>query len=190
MDALWKLQALRRATLQYEDRWFSPWRQPSCLARATWHSFIVRDRWLGASTLSMQLARQRWRLKTNTLEGKLRQIAYALWLERHFSKAVLLEAYLNLAPYGANIEGAGAAAWVYFRKPASRLSEDEARALLLERAAAPLGKEADRRWSRLDSLGDDPGFGRYGFGGGGPASACAAFLERLHELFGSGVHSR
>lgn len=189
-------EALRQATLQYEDRWFffHPGVNPVALARATWHSFIVRDRWLGASTLSMQLARQRWRLKTNTLEGKLRQIAYALWLERHFSKAVLLEAYLNLAPYGANIEGAGAAAWVYFRKPASRLSEDEARALALipqnPAQRAPLGKRGrsalEQAWRTV--YGDDPGFGRLWFRRREDLPLRAPhFSERLHELFGNGT---
>ena len=46
--------------------------------------------------------------------GKLRQIMYALELERHYSKAQILEAYLNLAPYGRNIEGVGAASEIYF----------------------------------------------------------------------------
>ncbi len=40
----------------------------------------------------------------------------ALELERHYSKEQLLEAYLNLAPYGGNIEGAGAASEIYFGK--------------------------------------------------------------------------
>jgi penicillin-binding protein 1C len=133
-------------------------------------------------------------LKTNTLEGKLRQIAYALWLERHFSKAALLEAYLNLAPYGANIEGAGAAAWVYFHKPASRLTEDEARALALipqnPAQRAPLGKRGqsalEHAWRTV--YGDDPGFGRLWFRRREDLPLRAPhFAERLHELFGNGT---
>jgi len=162
---------LKQATLEYEDRWFyfHPGVNPFALARAAWSSFVTRDRWIGASTLTMQLARQRFRLKTHSLPGKLRQIAYALWLERHFSKPEILEAYLNMAPYGANIEGAGAAAWVYFHKPLSGLSADEARALVLipqnPRLRAPLtppGKQAlQKAWGV--AYGDDPGFGRLGF---------------------------
>jgi penicillin-binding protein 1C len=53
----------------------------------------------------------------------------ALELERHYSKNQILEAYLNLSPYGRNIEGIGAASEIYFDKPASKLSQPEAIAL-------------------------------------------------------------
>lgn len=164
-------QALLEATLEYEDRWFyrHPGANPFALARAAWTTFIQQDRWMGGSTVTMQLARQRWRLKTRHLAGKLRQIGYALWLERHFTKHEILEAYLNLAPYGANIEGAGAAAWVYFHKPVSELSRDEARALALipqnpkQRAPLnPAGKLAlGQAWRT--AYGDDPAFGQLWF---------------------------
>ncbi len=163
--------ALLQATLQYEDRWFyhHPGVNPVALVRAAWTSFVARGRWMGGSTLTMQLARQRFRLNTHALPGKLRQIGYALWLERHFSKETLLEAYLNIAPYGANIEGAGAAAWVYFHKPVAELSADEARALALipqnPRLRAPLtpaGQQALQAAWQV-AYGDDPGFERLGF---------------------------
>jgi penicillin-binding protein 1C len=50
----------------------------------------------------------------------------ALRLEMHYSKQELLEAYLNLAPYGGNIEGVGAASRIYFERDASTLSLPEA----------------------------------------------------------------
>src|SRR6266699_1183400 len=53
----------------------------------------------------------------------------ALELERHYSKNQILEAYLNLAPYGRNLEGIGAASEIYFDKPATKLSRPEAIAL-------------------------------------------------------------
>ena len=53
----------------------------------------------------------------------------ALELERHYSKAQLLEAYLNLAPYGRNIEGVGAASEIYFGKEPAQLTLHEAIAL-------------------------------------------------------------
>ncbi|MDD5035319.1 MAG: penicillin-binding protein 1C [Methylococcaceae bacterium] len=184
---------LQEATLNYEDRWFyrHPGVNPIALTRAAWSSFIARVRWIGASTLTMQLARQRWRLKTHTLSGKLRQIGYAFWLERHFSKQELLEAYLNLAPYGANIEGAGAAAWVYFHKPVGQLSADEARALALipqnpslRAPLSPAGRDALQKAWRL-AYGDDPGFERIGFRRREELPLRAPhFAERLHELAG------
>jgi len=82
-----------------------------------------------ASTITMQLARLRYHLQTRTVAGKLRQIVYALELERHYSKAQILEAYLNLAPYGRNIEGVGAASESIFSKSAARVTSAEAVAL-------------------------------------------------------------
>ena len=46
-----------------------------------------------------------------------------------YSKREILEAYLNLAPYGGNVEGAGAASWVWFGKPVAELTPAEALAL-------------------------------------------------------------
>jgi penicillin-binding protein 1C len=77
----------------------------------------------------MQLARLRYALKTRTIAGKFMQIARAVQIERHYSKDEILEAYLNLAPYGGNVEGIGTASLVYFDKPASQLTLPEALAL-------------------------------------------------------------
>jgi len=119
------------ATLLYEDRYFRSHIgfNPVALLRAVWSSYIIRSRRIGGSTITMQLARLRFRLNTRTVGGKISQIARAVQLERHYSKNEILEAYLNLAPYGGNIEGIGAASLIYFDKPASRLSFPEALAL-------------------------------------------------------------
>lgn len=58
--------------------------------------------------------------------GKARQIAAAVWLEARYSKRDLLEAYLNVAPFGGNLQGAGAASRIYFGKAPGRLSLGEA----------------------------------------------------------------
>src|SRR6185369_3112024 len=65
-------------------------------------------------------------LDTRTWHGKLRQALAALALELRYTKRDLLEAYLNLAPYGGNVEGAGAASLVYFGKDPLKLSVTEA----------------------------------------------------------------
>jgi penicillin-binding protein 1C len=44
----------------------------------------------------------------------------------HYSKKQILEAYLNLASYGNNIEGASAASLIYFGKPVTNLNVAEA----------------------------------------------------------------
>ena len=121
------------ATLEYEDRWFGrhPGFNPFSLAHSAWCLVARGDRRGGASTITMQLARLRFGLHTRTISGKLRQIFYALEIERHYSKDEILEAYLNLVPYGGNLEGAGAASLAIFRKPPSALSKYEALALSL-----------------------------------------------------------
>ncbi len=119
------------ATLLYEDRHYRyhPGVNPGALFRAAWSTYVSRERVVGGSTITMQLARLRFSLETRRLSGKLVQIARAIQLERHYTKDEILEAYLNLAPYGGNIEGIGTAALIYFDKPASQLSLPEAQAL-------------------------------------------------------------
>ncbi|HZE56682.1 MAG TPA: penicillin-binding protein 1C [Chthoniobacterales bacterium] len=119
------------ATLRFEDKYYGkhPGVNPVSLLRATWNLTFSRGTHAGASTITMQLARLRYHLQTRTVAGKLRQIVYALELERHYSKAQILEAYLNLAPYGRNIEGGGAASEIYFSKSAARVTSAEAVAL-------------------------------------------------------------
>jgi penicillin-binding protein 1C len=123
--------ALIDATLRFEDKYYGkhPGVNPVSLLRATWNLVFAGRTHAGASTITMQLARLRYHLRTRTVAGKLRQIVYALELERHYSKAQILEAYLNLAPYGRNIEGVGAASEIYFSKSAARVTSAEAVAL-------------------------------------------------------------
>jgi penicillin-binding protein 1C len=116
-------ERLPAAVILYEDRWFyrHPGVNPLALARAAIHDCLGGRR-LGASTITMQLARRVYRLDTRSTLGKLRQAALAVWLEMRYSKHDILEAYLNLAPYGRNVEGVGAASLVYFGSPVGRLS--------------------------------------------------------------------
>src|SRR3954451_14440232 len=123
--------ALVDATLRFEDKYYDkhPGVNPVSLLRATWNLAFSRGTHAGASTITMQIARLRYHLQTRTIVGKLRQILYALELERHYSKSQILEAYLNLAPYARNIEGVGAASEIYFSKSAARVTSAEAVAL-------------------------------------------------------------
>jgi penicillin-binding protein 1C len=118
--------ALIDATVRYEDKYYRhhPGINPVALLRAALN-LRPGHAHNGASTITMQLARLRYHLRTRTLRGKLVQIVRALELERHYSKAQILEAYLNLAPYGRNIEGVGAASQIYFGKTAAHLTRPE-----------------------------------------------------------------
>ena len=120
--------ALVEATLLQEDRHFRahPGVNPFSLARAAWSTYIRRTRRVGGSTITMQLARIRFRIDTKRPIGKAEQILRALQLERWYSKDQILEAYLNCAPYGGNVEGAGAASLIWFGRSPSELTLAEA----------------------------------------------------------------
>jgi len=119
------------STLLYEDRYFKihPGINPVALLRAAWDTYILQTRPVGASTITMQVARIIFHIDSRSVSGKLMQIIRALQLERHYTKRDIIEAYLNLAPYGRNIEGIGAASLIYFGKHAADLSLPEAMAL-------------------------------------------------------------
>jgi penicillin-binding protein 1C len=121
-----------RASLLYEDRWFRfhPGVNPLSLGRAV-RSMFSGGRRVGGSTITMQLARRLFDIDSRLATGKLKQIFAALWLEARYSKDEILEAYLNLVPYGGNVEGIGAASLVHFGKAPDRLSLPEALSLTL-----------------------------------------------------------
>ena len=123
---------LVEATLLYEDRHFyRHWGvNPVSLLRAAQSTYLSGGRRMGASTITMQLARLRFDINTTTLWGKIQQMERAFALERHYTKREILEAYLNLAPYGGNIEGVGAAALIYFQTKAADLNLTESLSLV------------------------------------------------------------
>ncbi len=97
----------------------------------------------GGSTLTMQVARLLEDSGTGRLRGKLRQIRLALALERRLDKARILELYLQLAPYGGNLEGVRAASLAYFGKEPRRLTAAQA-ALLVALPQSPEARRPDR----------------------------------------------
>jgi penicillin-binding protein 1C len=115
------------AFLLKEDRWFyrHPGVNPIALVRAAARTYSGGER-QGGSTITMQLARLTYRLNTRRPLGKLHQIMLAMWLEARYSKHDILEAYLNVVPFGANIQGVGAATRIYFGKSPDRITLGEA----------------------------------------------------------------
>lgn len=116
------------AVLLHEDQWFwwHPGFNPWGLLRGAWVTYVRHGRPQGGSTITMQLARLLYHLDTRTPLGKLRQVALAVKLELFYSKKQILTAYLNYAPYGGNVVGAGTASLVYFGKSARALTLPEA----------------------------------------------------------------
>ncbi len=97
----------------------------------------------GGSTLTMQVARLLEEGPTGTASGKLRQMRVAMALERRLTKDEILGLYLNLAPFGGNIEGLRAATLTWFGKEPHRLTPAEA-ALLVALPQAPEARRPDR----------------------------------------------
>ncbi len=118
---------LIEAVLLQEDRYFYGHFgvNPGAVLRAARETWILKTRRVGASTLTMQVARMRYGLHTRSVPGKIGQILRALYLEICFGKQEILEAYLNLAPCGGNIEGFPAAARYYFGVDVKDLSTSE-----------------------------------------------------------------
>jgi len=80
----------------------------------------------GASTITMQLARNAFLFKKKTITRKLKEIIIAKRIEKYLDKRTILEYYLNVIEWGPNIYGAEAAAYYYFDKSASKLNLAEA----------------------------------------------------------------
>lgn len=96
----------------------------------------------GGSTLSMQLHRLR-DPQPRGLFVKLRQAIAGRQIDRSLSKQQILVEYLNRAPFGGSLVGAGAASWRYFGKPCLSLSLSEA-ALLAGLPQNPNALRPDR----------------------------------------------
>src|SRR3954466_258326 len=82
----------------------------------------------GASTITQQLAKNLWLGEERSLWRKTREVLLARRLEK-LGKRRGLELYLNVAGWGPGVYGAGAAARVWFHKPAAELLPEEAAVL-------------------------------------------------------------
>ncbi|MBC6697674.1 penicillin-binding protein 1C [Hymenobacter sp. BT190] len=114
---------LRKAIIEKEDRWFR-WHygvNPLALVQAAGRNALGTGRTTGASTITMQVARL-LEPKERTFPNKLLEMARATQLEAHYSKDEILQLYLNLVPYGGNVEGVKSAALLYFQQTPDYLS--------------------------------------------------------------------
>ncbi len=99
----------------------------------------------GASTITMQLGALlddagRRHQGPRDFGEKLRQVRYALALERHWTKREILEAYLNLVHFRGELQGVGAASRLLAHKAPSGLSVGDSTVLaaLLPNPGAPV----------------------------------------------------
>jgi len=111
-------------------------------AGAAAEDLLSRSPRRGASTITMQLYRL-GHPSRRSVWAKVIQAVRAEQIERRLSKRAILTNYLNAAPFGANLVGAGAASWRYFGRPCGDLSLGEA-ALLAGLPQNPNGYRPDR----------------------------------------------
>lgn len=125
-------QNLIDAVLEKEDKYFyyHPGFNPVSIARAVVQNTINGEVVSGASTITMQVARL-LAPKERTIWNKIRELFTALQLEVYYSKNEILELYLNLIPFGSNIEGVKAVSIFYLNKLPKSLSLSESIALSL-----------------------------------------------------------
>jgi penicillin-binding protein 1C len=129
----------------YEDKRFRAHHgvDPLALVRAAWQLASSGHIRSGGSTLTMQVARLLEPRSDRSFLVKLRQIVRAIEIERVLSKGEVLALYLDLAPYGGNIEGIRAASLAYFGKEPLRLTLGEV-ALLVALPQSPEARRPDR----------------------------------------------
>ncbi|PVE51373.1 penicillin-binding protein 1C [Rhizobium rhizogenes] len=152
-DGRWRLQTTAaevdpqfiKMLIAYEDQRFYDHHgvDIQALGRSAWQLLTNGRIVSGASTLSMQVARLIEPRADRSFSAKFRQMLRAVQIERRLSKGQILELYLNVAPYGGNIEGVRAASLAWFGKEPRRLDTSEA-ALLVSLPQLPEKRRPDR----------------------------------------------
>ena len=155
-DGIWRFHeqsfpnSLKQCVVLFEDRYFYYHFGVNfaSIFRAFFHN-LRSDNRIGASTITMQVARM-LEPSDRSYKNKIKEIFRAFQLELHFSKDEILNLYLNLAPYGGNIEGAKAASFFYFGKELNELSY--AQAALLSTIPKNPNKNRLDRVSNINAL--------------------------------------
>jgi penicillin-binding protein 1C len=131
--------------LAYEDKRFYAHHGVDLLALLRAFGQFARDGRIvsGGSTITMQVARLLEPRSERSVLAKLRQIVRAVQLERVLSKDEVLALYLDLAPFGGNLEGIRAASLAYFGREPRRLTLSET-ALLVALPQSPDARRPDR----------------------------------------------
>jgi penicillin-binding protein 1A len=92
------------------------------VARAALSNFVSGGVRQGASTITMQVARNFFLSKEKTLTRKFNEMLLAFKIEHNLTKDQILELYLNQIYLGQRAYGFAAAAQTYFGKPLAKLT--------------------------------------------------------------------
>jgi hypothetical protein len=106
----------------YDHGGFAPWAIRDALVRNLQEGRYV----VGASTISMQLAKNLYLRREKTIARKVQEVILTWWLENALTKDQILELYLNVIEYGPSVYGLRHAAAFYFGREPSELSPAEA----------------------------------------------------------------
>ncbi len=120
---------VRQAVVTAEDRDFFEHDGVSVsgTVRAAWKNLTNAEVVQGGSTITQQYVKNAvLEDSSRTVERKLKELILSVKVERRFSKARILEMYLNTVYFGRGAYGIEAAARVYFAKHASQLTLPEA----------------------------------------------------------------
>ncbi|MFU8892289.1 MAG: transglycosylase domain-containing protein [Luteolibacter sp.] len=105
------------------------------IGRAAWYNYKGSRQ--GASTITQQLARNAYNLKTEAdkrgeseIDRKLVEIFLALRIERHYGKREILEFYLNRIYFGSGFYGIRSASLGYYGKEPMDLTVEESASLV------------------------------------------------------------
>jgi penicillin-binding protein 1A len=123
---------MRQALISIEDKDFyrhwgiNVWR----IAGAAYRDIRSGGRVQGASTLTMQLARNLFLSPDRSFHRKIQEALLAVQIERRFTKPQIFTLYANQIYLGHGVYGFEAASQFYFSKPAKKLALDEAALLV------------------------------------------------------------
>ncbi|MHB8346646.1 MAG: penicillin-binding protein 1A [Acidiferrobacterales bacterium] len=127
------------------------------IVRAAWADLRSGHRVQGASTITMQVARNYFLSPKKTYSRKLKEMLLALKIEREYTKDEILDLYVNKIYLGNHAYGFAAAAQVYFGKKLDQLTLPEAAMLAgLPQAPSrdnPFNSHKDARGRRAYVLG-------------------------------------
>lgn len=90
--------------------------------RAAYSNFVSGGAKQGASTITMQVARNFFLSKEKTISRKFNEVLLAFKIEHNLSKDEILQLYINQIYLGQRAYGFAAAAQIYFGKPLHQLS--------------------------------------------------------------------
>ncbi|HVP53467.1 MAG TPA: PBP1A family penicillin-binding protein [Candidatus Eisenbacteria bacterium] len=124
-------KVLRDAIISTEDKEFEQhWGvDVGRVFGAAWRDIVAGSRAQGASTLTMQLARNLFLSPDRSFRRKIQEVMLAIQIERRFTKPQIFTLYANQIYLGHGVYGFEAGANYYFSKKAKDLTLEEAAVL-------------------------------------------------------------